>query len=132
MIESKLSISRIEKMLRVAMKSVYDGEVFYHNRIALAGSKLNDFMVVKVNGSINGMIAADEVIAGGGLVMVQLWARNRKGVKNVNKLIEMRDKLMSILPYKTEDYKIVYHSEIGSRDAIGFHSEFINLKLITQ
>lgn len=129
MIESKLSISRIEKMLRVAMKSVYDGEVFYHSRIPLSESKLTDFMVVKVNGNLSGTIATDEVLTGGGLVMIQLWAKDRSGVKNVNKLIEMRDKLMSILPYKTEDYKIVYHSEIGSRDAIGFHSEFINLKL---
>lgn len=129
MIEAKLSISKIEKDLRVMMKSVYSGEVFYHNRIDLSDSPLEDFMVVKVNGSISGTLATDEVISGEGFVMIELWAKNRSGVKNVNRLIELRELVMSKLPYKTEDYIITYHSEIGSRDSIGFHSEFINLKL---
>ena len=129
MIEAKLSISRIEKMLREAVKTVYTGEVFYHNRKALSEQKLSDFMVVKVNGQVSGIIATDEIIAGDSFVLVQLWAKDRVGEKNVNKLIEMRDLLMSIIPYKTEDYKITYKGEVGSRDSIGFHSEFINLTL---
>ena len=129
MIEAKLSISKIEQDLRTMIKSVYNGEVFYHNRITLSNSKMNDFMVVKVNGQVSGTIATDEVISGGCLVMIELWARDRIGIKDTYKFISLRDQIIGLLPYKTEDYKIIYNSEVGSRDGIGFHAEFINLKL---
>ena len=131
MIESKLSISRIEKMLRTAIKTVYSGYVTYSDRPVKSNDNLSDFIVVRLNGSVNGTIATDEVISGKAIIMFELWAKDKgsEKVKDVNRLIEMRDSLMSIIPYYDSDYRITYKNEVGNRDRIGFHAEFINFNL---
>jgi len=131
MIESKLSISRIEKVLRTVIKTAYTGYVSFSSRPPDVDGGLEDFMVVQVNGSVNGIIATDEVVSGNAVVMFELWAKDKGTckVKNVDRLIGMRDLLMSIIPYNDGDYKITYKNEVGGRDRLGFHGEFINFNL---
>lgn len=87
-------------------------------------SKLDDFVVVDVNGAITDYDGYARCVC-----LVQLFAKDidKKGTENMTKLTEMYEALLDGLPYVTGVYTFKKRNQVGRRDTLGFHATLINL-----
>jgi hypothetical protein len=130
MIESKLDTNSIETAFYEILDSVYTGDIYCGNRPHKQDFKLNQYVVIKANGnSGRSIIANDKVISSQVMCSVQIWTREiQNGFKNMNNETWVREILLSVLPATTPDYRFTYSDEVGTRDHLGFHGKYINIK----
>ena len=87
-------------------------------------SKLNDFVVVDVNGLITDKFGHARCIC-----LVQLFAKDidQKGTENMTRLSEMYSALLEALPYNSAPYTFSKKNQVGRRDTLGYHATLVNL-----
>lgn len=96
--------------------------IFISNRPAVADH--DDFVVIDINGMIRDKAGHARCVC-----LVQLFARDidAKGTLDMGKLSEMYSTLLDSLPYNTSPYTFSKKSQVGRRDALGFHATLVNL-----
>jgi len=131
MIEDKLDANLIETELYTLIKSVYSGNVYCGNRPNVSEVDLDDFIVVKSNGSSNPMIATDRVINSTQVCLVQIWTKDLQGgLRDMSRQSEIRTDVFSKIPSTVNGYRFTYKGEVGSRDILGYHCNTINLNCL--
>lgn len=126
----KMDENRIELDLFNLIDPIYSGNVFCGNRPidGYAKKGIGHYIVVKANrGSFTTTIAGNRPVESNKLVMIQIYVKNVNGFKNMEKITEIRDLILDLLPVRTDNYLYAYFDDIGSRDRSGFYNMNINI-----
>ncbi|MFA6717699.1 MAG: hypothetical protein WCS15_01330 [Prevotella sp.] len=99
----------------------------FNNRPKSATITDNDFVVVKVSGSVQDIAAY-----GSCTVTIDLFAKDVSNLKNGKKLSVMYKKLVDVLPYTNDRYVFEGNPTLLSdvADDYGYHARMIQIKTI--
>ena len=119
-------ISDIEKEFADAVRALSVSQHVWNNRPKATDDGIADFVVVRVAGGIS-----DESAYGSCRVLVTLFARDVKEMKNSKKLSVMQKKLESLPLDLTHLVISKYPRIVGdTADDFGFHARTLNFKTI--
>jgi len=118
-------ITDIEKAFSDAVRAL-GFERVWNNRPKAVADNISDFIVVRVSGGIT-----DRAAYGDCRILVYLYVRDVKEMKNAKKLSVMHKKLLG-LPTWIEPLLINPHPRIigDTADDFGFHTRILNFKVI--
>ena len=118
-------ITDIEKQFTDEVRKLGFSHV-WNNRPKATSDDISDFVVVRVSGGVN-----DRLAYGDCHVIVQLFVRDVKEMKNSKKLSVMQKKLLTI-PLSTAKLFIDGQPRIigDTADDFGFHARIVNFKVI--
>lgn len=126
MSKKNYNIAKIEKALYDALRL---GGVLPNDQIFIGTRPKVDiptdkdaFIVVSVPSDVVDMNAFGIFIA-----RIDIYVRELNGLKNINRLTELHDKIFDLLPIITPQYGFDFMSELGDSDAHGYHVTLINL-----
>ncbi len=121
---NNFDITSIESAFSNAVRALGFDRV-WNNRPKAISDDISDFVVVRVSGGIT-----DRAAYGDCRVMVYLYARDVKEMKNAKKLSVMHQKLRE-LPSWIEPLLINPHPRVigDTADDFGFHTRIINFKV---
>ncbi len=119
---NNFDITDIEKTFTDAVRALGISENIWNNRPRALDESVNDFVVVRVVGGVNDKCAFGEC-----RVLVHLYARDIREMKNAKKLSVMQHKILN-LPLWLDDLLINGNPRIvgDSSDDFGFHLRIIN------
>lgn len=129
-------IAKIEKELYDALRLsgvLHNSQIFMGTRPKVdIPSDKDAFIVVSVPSDVIDMNAFGRFIA-----RIDIYARDKKvdgagQIKNVNRLIELHDKVFDLLPIITNKYSFDLMGELGDSDSLGYHVTLINLYAIAK
>lgn len=117
-------ITDIEGVFSAAVRELGFPRV-WNNRPKATDDSISDFVVVKVSGGIS-----DGAAYGSCRVLVHLFARDVKEMKNAKKLSVMQKKMLS-LPLWIEPLLLDGHPRVigDTADDFGFHARIMNFKV---
>ncbi len=119
-------IAKIEKALYDALRLsgvLHNSQIFMGTRPKVdIPSDKDAFIVVSVPSDVIDMNAFGNFIA-----RVDIYARDKNGLKNGSRLSELHDKIFDLLPIITPQYGFDLMSELGDSDSLGYHVTLINL-----
>lgn len=120
------NIAKIEKALYDALRLagvLPNNQIFIGDRPKVDIPTDKDaFIVVSVPSDVIDMNAFGRFIA-----RIDIYARDLNGLKNINRLTELHDKVFDLLPLITNEYGFTLMSELGDSDSHGYHVTLINL-----
>lgn len=122
---NNFDISDIEKLISDKVRELGVSENVWNNRPKATSDKISDFVVVKVSGGIS-----DKAAYGDCRVLVYLFARDIKEMKNSKRLSVMQQKLRE-LPLWIEPLLINGKPRVigDTADDFGFHARILNFKV---
>lgn len=122
---NNFDISDIEKLISDKVRELGVSENVWNNRPKAADDRIADFVVVKVSGGIS-----DKAAYGDCRVLVYLFARDIKEMKNSKRLSVMQQKLRE-LPLWIEPLLINGKPRVigDSADDFGYHTRILNFKV---
>lgn len=117
-------ITDIEALFSAAVRALGFPRV-WNNRPKATDDSISDFVVVKVSGGIS-----DVAAYGSCRVLVHLFARDVREMKNAKKLSVMQKKLLA-LPLWIEPLLLDGHPRVigDTADDFGFHARIMNFKV---
>lgn len=117
-------ITDIEALFSAAVRDLGFPRV-WNNRPKATDDSISDFVVVKVSGGIS-----DVAAYGSCRVLVHLFARDVREMKNAQKLSVMQKKLLA-LPLWIEPLLLDGHPRVigDTADDFGFHARIMNFKV---
>lgn len=124
-------IAKIEKELYDAIRLsgvLHNSQIFMGTRPKVdIPSDKDAFIVVSVPSDVIDMNAFGRFIA-----RIDIYARDKNGLKNVTRLSELHDKVFDLLPIITNKYSFDLMGELGDSDSLGYHVTLINLYAIAK
>lgn len=124
-------IAKIEKELYDALRLsgvLHNSQIFMGTRPKVdIPSDKDAFIVVSVPSDVLDMNAFGRFIA-----RIDIYARDKNGLKNVMRLSELHDKVFDLLPIITYKYSFDLMGELGDSDSLGYHVTLINLYAIAK
>ncbi len=124
-------IAKIEKELYDALRLsgvLHNSQIFMGTRPKVdIPSDKDAFIVVSVPSDVMDMNAFGRFIA-----RIDIYARDKNGLKNVTRLSELHDKVFDLLPIITNKYSFDLMGELGDSDSLGYHVTLINLYAIAK
>lgn len=124
-------IAKIEKELYDALRLsgvLHNSQIFMGTRPKVdIPSDKDAFIVVSVPSDVIDMNAFGRFIA-----RIDIYARDKNGLKNVTRLSELHDKVFDLLPIITNKYSFDLMGELGDSDSLGYHVTLINLYAIAK
>lgn len=124
-------IAKIEKELYDALRLsgvLHNSQIFMGTRPKVdIPSDKDAFIVVCVPSDVIDMNAFGRFIA-----RIDIYARDKNGLKNVTRLSELHDKVFDLLPIITNKYSFDLMGELGDSDSLGYHVTLINLYAIAK
>lgn len=122
---NNFDISDIEKLISDKIRELGVSENVWNNRPKATDDRIADFVVVKVSGGIS-----DKAAYGDCRVLVYLFARDIKEMKNSKRLSVMQQRLRS-LPLWIEPLLINGKPRVigDTADDFGFHTRILNFKV---
>ena len=124
-------IAKIEKALYDALRLsgiLHNSQIFMGTRPKVdIPSDKDAFIVVSVPSDVIDMNAFGRFIA-----RIDIYARDKNGLKNVTRLSELHDKVFDLLPIITNKYSFDLMGELGDSDSLGYHVTLINLYAIAK
>lgn len=125
MLPNNFDITDVEKLFSDEVRKLGVSENVWNNRPKATDDKISNFAVVKVSGGIS-----DKAAYGDCRVVVYLFARDVKEMKNSKKLSVMQKKL-SNLPLWIEPLLINGKPRVigDTADDFGFHCRIVNFKV---
>ena len=124
-------IAKIEKALYDALRFsgvLHNSQIFMGTRPKVdIPSDKDAFIVVSVPSDVIDMNAFGRFIA-----RIDIYARDKNGLKNVTRLSELHDKVFDLLPIITNKYSFDLMGELGDSDSLGYHVTLINLYAIAK
>jgi|GEM_PF-6384181 len=121
-------ISDIESTMKTLIRDTWGiSKTVFNNRPKSATITDNDFVVVKVSGSVQDIAAY-----GSCTVTIDLFAKDVSNLKNGKKLSVMYKKLVDVLPYTNDRYVFEGNPTLLSdvADDYGYHARMIQIKTI--
>ena len=124
-------IAKIEKELYDALRLsgvLHNSQIFMGTRPKVdIPSDKDAFIVVSVPSDVIDMNAFGRFIA-----RIDIYARDKNGLKNATRLSELHDKVFDLLPIITNKYSFDLMGELGDSDSLGYHVTLINLYAIAK
>lgn len=122
---NNFDISDIEKLISDKVRELGVSENVWNNRPKATDDRIADFVVVKVSGGIS-----DKAAYGDCRVLIYLFARDIKEMKNSKRLSVMQQKLRG-LPLWIEPLLINGKPRVigDSADDFGYHTRILNFKV---
>lgn len=122
---NNFDISDIEKLISDKVRELGVSENVWNNRPKATDDRIADFVVVKVSGGIS-----DKAAYGDCRVLIYLFARDIKEMKNSKRLSVMQQKLRA-LPLWIEPLLINGKPRVigDSADDFGYHTRILNFKV---
>ena len=122
---NNFDISDIEKLISDKVRELGVSENVWNNRPKATDDRIADFVVVKVSGGIS-----DKAAYGDCRVLIYLFARDIKEMKNSKRLSVMQQKLRE-LPLWIEPLLINGKPRVigDTADDFGFHTRILNFKV---
>ena len=124
-------IAKIEKALYDALRLsgvLHNSQIFMGTRPKVdIPSDKDAFIVVSVPSDVIDMNAFGRFIA-----RIDIYARDKNGLKNVTRLSELHDKVFDLLPIITNKYSFDLMGELGDSDSLGYHVTLKNLYAIAK
>ena len=124
-------IAKIEKELYDALRLsgvLHNSQIFMGTRPKVdIPSDKDAFIVVSVPSDVVDMNAFGRFIS-----RIEIYARDKNGLKNVTRLSELHDKVFDLLPIITNKYSFDLMGELGDSDSLGYHVTLINLYAIAK
>ena len=122
---NNFDISDIEKLISDKVRELGVSENVWNNRPKATDDRIVDFVVVKVSGGIS-----DKAAYGDCRVLIYLFARDIKEMKNSKRLSVMQQKLRA-LPLWIEPLLINGKPRVigDSADDFGYHTRILNFKV---
>lgn len=131
MSKKNYNIAKIEKALYDVLRLnnvIHNSQIFLGTRPKVDIPTDKDaFIVVSIPSDVRDRNAFGKFIA-----RIDIYARDLNGLKNINRLTELHDKVFDLLPITTTDYSFDLMSELGDSDSLGYHVTLINLHAIAK
>ncbi|MBR5414178.1 MAG: hypothetical protein IK114_14300 [Fibrobacter sp.] len=118
-------ITTIENLISAEVRKLGVSEHVWNNRPKATDDTISDFVVVKVSGGIS-----DKAAYGDCRVLIYLFARDVKEMKNAKRLSVMQQRLRA-LPLWIEPLLINGKPRVigDTADDFGFHTRILNFKV---
>ena len=119
---SNYNITTIEKSLQALVRSLEVSDKVYCNRPRAVADSVNDFVVVKVSGSVDDLSAYAKCT-----ISISLFAKDLANIKNTEKLSYMQEHLTAGMPASEGKLLITTKPRIlgDTPDDFGFHARVI-------